>query len=259
MPGPVGPMGPQGLPGVNGQNGLNGLDGEQGPPGPRGEQGPVGPTGPQGPQGISGPQGPQGEPGPGFAQVSFDAYRHNLAMKVFTILDNTTSEVFTPEFEEVRTYDYSIPDQIIETRYRNDLQLGQTISGEVRYYSIGAGQGKIRTQRDVYYDWDVVDYVVEFTPGITVFPSVMTMGLSWNSAALARTTDANGSNPVSESIFVDTRTLIAQEGITVNNVTYDDCLKLLVNQAVVEWHCAGYGLVKRISTGSIMELTGVTP
>jgi hypothetical protein len=246
-PGPQGPMGPQGLPGVNGNNGLNG---PEGPPGPQGEQGIQGEQGPPGPQGPQGVQGPQGIPGPGFAQINFDPYQHNFASKTFTI------SVFTPEFEEVRTYDRATPGQLIETRQRIDLQSGQTISGEMRYYTTGTGQDLVWTRSEVYFDWDVVDYIVENTPGITIVPATMTMGLPWSSAVIARTTDVNGpTTPLRESITVDTRTLIAQESIMVNNVNYNDCIKVLINQGVVGWYCTGYGLVKQISGGSIMELT----
>ncbi len=156
----------------------------------------------------------------------------------------------------MRTYDHSTPGQLIETRQRIDLQSGLTISGEVRYYTTGIGQDKVWTRREVYFDWDVVDYVVEHTPGITIVPATMTIGSPWNSAVIARTTDVSGpTNPLDESITVDTRALIAQESIMVNNVNYSDCIKVLVNQGAVSWYCAGYGLVKHISGVSIMELT----
>ena len=173
-----------------------------GPQGPEGEQGPLGPAGPQG------PQGPQGEPGPGFAQINFDLYRHSFATKVFTILDDTTSSEFTPEFEEVRSYDRSTPGQLVETRERIDLQTGQTVAGQVAFFTTGPGQSKVLTRHVVYFSWDVVDYEVEYTPGLIVVAGEMTIGLPWNSAGIARTTDVNGSDLPSERVFVDTPTLI---------------------------------------------------
>ncbi|WP_455207614.1 hypothetical protein [Kaarinaea lacus] len=260
LQGPPGPMGPQGLPGVNGNNGLNG---PEGPQGPQGEQGIQGIQGPPGPQGEQGPQGIQGEPGPGFAQINFDPYRHNFASKVFTILDNTTTGVFIPEFEEVRTYDRSTPGQLIETRERIEIQSQQTVSGEVRHYTIGAGQDKVWTRLDVYAGWDIVAYTIDYIPGIKVVTATMTAGMPWNSMVVTHATYPDGVTPTSEGILTDTRTMLAQESITVNNVLYDDCLKILIVRGSsalsqsVSWYCNGYGLVKHMSAGSITELKEV--
>jgi len=206
----------------------------------------------------AGPQGPQGEPGPGFAQINFDPYRHNFTSKTFRIFArNSASGLVEPLSEEVRTYDRSIPDQLVETRQRIDLQTGQTVSGEIRYYSTGIGQDMIWTRTVVYFDWDVVDYEVDYTPGITVVPAVMPMGIPWNSTVITHETDVNGTEPPVESILLESRTVIAQESITVNNVLYEDCIKVLIDRGSlsVDWYCAGYGLVKRVYSGGIRELT----
>ncbi|WP_455222937.1 hypothetical protein [Kaarinaea lacus] len=212
-----------------------------------------------------GPQGPQGEQGPageGIIQVNFDSYRHNFASKTFTIINKSSvSGLFEPYEEELRTYDRSTPGQLVVTHQGINIQSGQTVRGEVRFFTTGTGQDKVWTQRDVYFDWDVIDYTVEHSPGITVIPSTLKMGIPWNSAVIARTTDMNGTDPTKEEIIIDSRTLIAQESITVADVTYDDCLKVLVERGgatSVDWYCAGYGLVKRISGTSIMELTTVS-
>ena len=216
------------------------------------------------PVGPQGPEGPQGEPGPagdGIVQVNFDPYRHNFASKTFTIIKkNSVSGLFEPEEEEVRTYDRSIPGQLAVTYQGINIQSAQTVRGEVRFFTTGIGQDKIWTQRDVYFDWDVIDYTDEYTPGITVIPNTLKMGTPWNSAVIARTIDMNGADPTDEGIIIDSRTLIAQESVTIGNATYDDCLKVLVERGggqSVDWYCAGYGLVKRISGSYIMELTAV--
>ncbi|KPJ94804.1 MAG: hypothetical protein AMJ55_05635 [Gammaproteobacteria bacterium SG8_15] len=53
--------------------------------------------------------------------------------------------------------------------------------------------------------------------------------------------------------------LFARESITVNNVTYDDCIKVVSGSGTgsVDWYCAGFGLVKQMSVSSIWELTAV--
>jgi hypothetical protein len=225
------------------------------------------PVGPPGPQGPIGPQGLQGEPGPagdGIIQVNFDPYRHNFASKTFTIIKKSiVSGLFEPEEEEIRTYDRSTPGQLVVTHEGINIQSGQTVRGEVRFFTTDNGQDKVWTQRDVYFDWDVIDYTVEYSPGITVIPGTLKMGIPWNSAVIARTIDINGADPAKEEIIIDSRTLIAQESISVAGVTYIDCLKVLVERGgapSIDWYCAGYGLVKRMSGTSIMELiaTAVT-
>jgi len=268
LPGPVGPMGPQGLPGVNGQNGLNGLDGEIGPPGPPGAQGQIGPAGPQGPQGIVGPQGPQGEPGPGFTQISFDPYRHNFTSKIFTISRPLPSGGFGPYYLETRTYDRSTPSQVIETTVRFDIVAQQYFNYNTRVYLNSPEQGKVLIRREVY-NVDPIDVSIlipsifyDFDPGITVFPSNATLGVPWVSAWIEHAIDFTyNSNPPDEyfnSRAGAPRVLIGQEDIVIENTQYIDWLKILVGDQVIEWHCNGYGLVKRATNSEVAELTSYT-
>ena len=213
------------------------------------------------PVGPQGDKGDKGDPGVGVIEVNFDSYRHNLASKTFTIVKKSSvSGLFEPEEEEIRTYDRSIPGQLAVTYQGINIQSAQTVRGEVRFFNTGIGQDKIWTQRDVYFDWDVIDYTVEYSPGITVIPSTLKMGIPWTSAVIARTIDMNGADPTTEGIIIDSRTLIAQESVTIGDAMYDDCLKVLVERGggqSIDWYCAGYGLVKRISGSYIMELTTV--
>ena len=265
--GPQGEPGPQGLPGVNGQNGLNGLDGTQGPVGPQGEQGPPGPMGLMGPQGVQGPEGSQGPAGPGFTQIDFDPYRHNFTTKTFTISDNSANGIVEPAMVEVRTYDRSTPGELVETRQLFDL-LGQSTRYRKFYFTSGIGQDKVEVQREEFdpADPNTVGYTYTFEPGIKRISAAMTIGVPWISAVKRRGENNIIVEPPVETLEIHTRTLILQESTTVNNVTYDDCLKVFVQFAYsagvnhsIHWFCAGYGLVKRITGGSMMELTGTTP
>ena len=211
-----------------------------------------------------GPKGDQGDPGPagaGVVEINFDPYRHNFASKTFQILDNNVSGLFAPEQTEIRTYDRSTPGLLIETRETIDIATSQTVAGEKRYYTTGTGQDKVWTKREIYAGWDVVDEVIDFTPGTPVFFTTMTVGVPRVSTSIRRNTIPPGVVPPIESIVIDTRTLISQESIMVNGNTYDDCLKVLVERGnpsgqTVHWYCAGYGLVKRVST-RILELIEV--
>ena len=272
--GPVGPMGPQGIPGQNGANGLNGLDGDPGPPGPQGEPGPQGIQGVQGPQGEQGLPGPQGEPGPGYAQVNYENYQHNFSSKTFLVsrVDTTTS-VFGPYALEVRSYDRSTPDQLVVRRQWYNLDTNEpALIYRDFYYSNTPGQSRDLTR----IEWieaanPTVAYETrEYNPGKTVFPATITVGVPWSSTWIEHYTQIYIPEN-SDSINIEKRTLLGLENITVNNTNYSDCIKLYIESpaiingssngysAQVQWHCAGYGLVKQVSELQIFELASTTP
>lgn len=264
--GPVGPMGPQGLPGQNGENGLNGRDGDPGPEGPRGEPGLQGPQGDQGLQGEQGPPGPQGDPGPGYTQVSFEPYRHNFSSKTFTYSgdDPNTPEqqVIVPYLLEVRNYDRSVPDQVIVTEQRFTMDTGDSVYYRKRYYSDGPGLGEAMTGWENYDPLDPVTplYSRAYTPSFVRVPATMTIGIPWLSTGIVNYTDINANPTEWESVFYELRTLLSQENISVNGVEYTNCLKIIRNYSqTVFWYCEGYGLVKRMSGGAIVELLSTTP
>ena len=254
-PGPQGPIGPQGLPGVNGQNGLNGLDGEQGPPGLQGERGPVGPVGPQGPQGEQGPPGPAGEP----VVINFDPYRHNFSSKTFLV---------DREVLEVRTYDRSTPGMVIESRgYLIDNQVKLTTK---RYYTTGQGQDTIVINLEIFDSTDPTKLtnVYEYNPGIISIKNDMVIGQVWSAHSVVNTTSYTWDNVVNPPFIssythgdIGVRMLEGQESITVNDVVYDNCLKLLVMgpSQYLSWYCEGMGLVKIVSNGRIRELVSTIP
>jgi hypothetical protein len=260
-PGPQGPMGPQGLPGENGQNGLNGLDGEQGPPGPQGPQGEQGPPGIQGPQGEIGPQGPQGEPGPGFEQINFDPYRHNFASKTFTVFKQSDiTNLIEPLYEEIREYDRSVQGELTETRMRYDAGQ-QLVRGEVRGYTISPNGDKVWTQHQIYKapttSTPEQNDQRSYNPGIKVFTSTLVTGLPWVSTVVLYNTDLLNVRPDYEGLLIDKRTLVGREAVTANGISYDDCVKILIERSgalVVNWYCNGYGLVKRMDSQWILEL-----
>jgi len=285
-PGPQGPIGPQGLPGVNGQNGLNGLDGEQGPSGPQGEQGIQGEPGPLGPQGEVGPQGP---PGPDFDRISFDPYRHNYSVKAFSVRgdDNSSYPITTIDppirdyYElETRYYDRSIPGTLTITIDRS-RDAGVLTERQIDTYLYNIGDDTVLTHKQFLYteDLSLVLAEFEFTPGLIEQKSTMVVGHSWNSAGTSVYTDPLGANnppgTVVDGAYIETRTLLGQESVIANSITYDDCLKIENRRSSnrgaegtlhrVQWYCNGEGLVKEIrfrgvnSSMRILELVLAIP
>jgi hypothetical protein len=284
--GPPGPQGPQGLPGVNGNNGQNGLDGEQGPPGPQGEQGI---QGEQGPPGLQGEVGPQGPAGPDFDRISFDSYRHNYSIKAFSVRcdDNNSYPITTLDppirdyYElETRYYDRSLPGTLTITIDRS-RDAGVLTERQIDTYLYGIGADTVLTHKQFLYTEDptLVLAEFEFSPGLTEQKSTMVVGHPWNSTGTSVYTDPLGAqNPpgtVIDGAYIETRTLLGQESVMVNSVTYDDCLKIENRRSSnrgaegtlhrVQWYCNGEGLVKEIrfrgvnSSMRILELVLAIP
>jgi hypothetical protein len=217
-------------------------------------------------QGPPGPQGEQGPPGADYAQINFDPYRHNFDSKTFRV--NGENETFENGWfwQEVRTYDRTTPGTVIETRELTD-SVGATQMYRKFYYATGLGQDKIWTKRESYSsaDTSVLTNVNEYDPGLTVIKNTMIIGHPWSTHSVN-----NWFDPLAMPVElqtgisgrVETRVLIGQESTTANNVSYDNCLKILrINQGTetLLWYCEGMGLVKIVANGSMRELMSTTP
>ena len=218
---------------------------------------------PIGPQGET---GPQGEPGPGFEQFSFDPYRHNFSSKTFTYSGDdpiTEESIIAPYLSEVRTYDRTVPDQVIVTIQRFTLDTEDLVHHQKRYLTDGQGLGEGMIRRETY---DVIDPQIMTssynysTPFIRAANS-MTVGIPWLSTGIYDFFDNRYTYPSEgQAIFHELRELLGQENITVNGVDYTNCLKIIRHQSTaVFWYCEGYGLVKRVSSNQILELLSTTP
>ncbi|MGD8568190.1 MAG: hypothetical protein PVJ39_08895 [Gammaproteobacteria bacterium] len=207
------------------------------------------------------PVGPQGEAGPGVTQIDFDPYRHNFSTKTFKVFEqNPVTQLFEPLYEEVRTYDRSVPGELKETRTRYDRDQIVVLQ-ETRKYTFNANGDKLWTQRERTDEFNPSGTVSDYSPPIKVLGGTMIIGLPWASAAISHNSDPLQIPPSYDGITHDKRTLLAQESITVNNVVYDDCLRLLIERngvQIINWYCNGYGLVKRIGN-RIFELVPPAP
>jgi len=220
------------------------------------------PVGPQGPQGEA---GEKGDAGTGVVEIMLDTYRHNFSSKTFSISYNSQQDIL----QDIRTYDRSIPNQIIETRVR-----GQA-SPRKFYYSSGVGQHITRTQFEIYdiANPELLSTREVYNPPVLLRKNSMVVGHPWNTVYTTVATDElNGSAVVNESLTIETRTLLGQESITVKNNLYDDCIKLEIVQTTtslttlntgsrshkIQWHCAGVALVKQISITNTIVNNGAT-
>ncbi|MGD8568191.1 MAG: hypothetical protein PVJ39_08900 [Gammaproteobacteria bacterium] len=261
--GEPGPPGPQGIPGQNGANGLNGLDGERGPTGPQGEPGPPGPSGPEGPQGEI---GPQGEPGPGFVSISYDNYRHSFSSKTFSLSRAFVSDGQSLAQTEIRTYDRSVPGEIIETRETYDTANDIRIKYGKHYYASGQGQDVLHIRFEFFNNSDpsIWGGTTTYEPSVLIAKNQMIVGQSWNTTGIYVSELAD--TTTSETVFIDSRTLLGLENITVNGTAYQDCLKIELNYTYstkesttggkahrVQWRCPGMGLVKQIAINQLIS------
>jgi hypothetical protein len=223
------------------------------------------PLGPQGPQGDTGEKGDRGDAGAGVVEIVLDSYRHNFSSKTFSISIQNQNDVL----EDIRSYDRSIPNQVIETRVRG------LASPRKFYYSSDAGQDITRTQFEIYdiANPELLSSRDVYNPPVVLRKNSMVVGHPWNTVYTTVTTDElNVSAVVNESLTIETRTLVGQESITVKNNLYDDCIKLEIVQTTtslttlntgsrshkIQWHCAGVALVKQISITHTIANNGAT-
>jgi len=220
------------------------------------------PVGPQGPQGDP---GEKGDPGADVVEIMLDSYRHNFSAKTFSISYNNQQDVL----QDIRSYDRSIPNQVVETRVRG------LASPRKFYYTAGAGQDITRTQFEIYdlANPELLSSREVYSPPVLLRKNSMLIGHPWNTVYTAITTDElNGSAVVNESLTIETRTLLGQESITVKNNLYDNCIKLEIVQTTtslttlntgsrshkIQWHCADVALVKQISITHTIANNGAT-
>lgn len=199
---------------------------------------------------------PVGPAGPGITQINFDPYRHNSTSKKFTVIEkDAITGLFEPLFEEVRTYDRSVPGEVTEVRTRYDGN--QIIQQETRKYTFNANGDKLWTHRERIDEFSPDGRVSDYSPPVKFIAGTMAIGMPWASAVITHNSDSSQNPPSYDGILHDKRTLLARESITANNVVYADCLKLLIERngvQVIDWYCNGYGLVKRIAPNRIFEL-----
>jgi hypothetical protein len=156
---------------------------------------------------------------------------------------------------------------VIETWVRYDLVALQYRGYSRRFYLDGPGQGKVLIRTEIYtVDPNDLSNLAnsifyEYDPGYKVFPAIMTMGIPWSNAWIQRETDFRYNDPPDESTnprVSAPRILLGQENVVIDNAQYSDCLKILIGDQILEWHCNGYGLVKRVSNSEMHELTSFT-
>jgi hypothetical protein len=96
----------------------------------------------------------------------------------------------------------------------------------------------------------------------------MVVGQSWSTTGTFTSEVTN--NPTTETLFINTRTLLGLENITVNNVGYQNCLKIEMHHSYtnkntmtggkahrINWRCPDVGLVKSVAVNNFVDSTGM--
>ena len=254
-----GATGLQGPAGTQGPAGAEGATGPQGPAGPQGNQGNAGVPGIQGLKGDPGAQGPAGNDGAGVVNYSWSGTGANAWDKKIFIVSQSDGISFD---KEVRSFDRSVQGFPVVTRERFS---GNTLlQHRVLHYELNSS-GFLFNQADNYIiGQDGVTVTLQgtttITPGIITRHNNMGLGMNWASASQIMITYEDVMRSVDNSFAIDSRSLLAIEGITVQNVEYTGCQKIMINRDStslgrlfkrINWYCpGGIGLVKSIHVNS---------